>query len=450
MSVYITIDGTRYDDLKSVSFEPQYDPRMESLPICEFSAVMLTDENAEAFEGKTANLYHLVISDRSTEPWTTFWQCLAQDYTITQARRTEQKYVEIRAVSMVDYLDQRVLAAKMYNQTPQADFMYDVFEGATVNEIDVIPTDEWFSYEPSNRYVTMFCPRQTARERLLWYCLAYGYRVIQWGDYSSPGGGEEDTPSVRVVSTQVSNYRLVEPSDIYYRPMVERVSRYRALTMTDVGTITDQEMQGEAWRKCVVQEPGETEEGMEVEGEIWYARISTGIIRRAGMTEGDVAAISDSVMVWASSYVNKDPWFMDYEVSVDILWDMYVDPSTHELAFAPGSGIEVSTDGRTSYRGIVKSVKYVFGRRERLSLVVVTDMQTRTLTGVEVIVKYTYNGNQLGYETLFKPAYTALYYAVKSVWVNTPGGMREFYANYSSLTILFDSNKTVEIQCQQR
>lgn len=441
MSAFIIIGGTRYNNLKSVSFEPQYDPRMESLPVNEFTAEIVTETD---IEGTSADLYHTVIQDVANT-WTQDEQCLAYNYQITKNERTGKDTIKIRAQSWVYILDKRILPAKMYRGTAIAEFMNDVFDGATVNDVyNSISCDYTYSTPPQN--VTMYCPQQTARERLLWYCLAYGKRVIQWGNYDSLNG-EQSLYSIRIVDhyNSVAVPRRIAYDDTFYKPSVKKVSSNSTLELYEYVSSTQTEKQGEVWRRCVVVEPGETESGLETDGEVWYVKVRMQQFKRsASAFKDDTATIKDGLYVYNPSSVYTVPWFYDYEVELDALWSMRVPMSQRDLYFMPGDTVEFYVDDETMCKGIIKSTSFIFGKRERLHMVIVTDLEP--LTVYTAIVRYMYNGAQLGH---YGPTHPDRPYALQlpDITVKTANGDMVFEpTQYSSKYIYADSNTDVTIQ----
>ena len=451
MSVYITIGGTEYRNVRSVSYDPQYDPRMESLPICEFSAEVVTSVTAEALAGSWANLYHTVVK-QAVSGWPERDRCLAYDYLITEAEQIGAGAVKIKAKSYVYILDQRVLEAKMYDNTPIADFMYDVFEGPSVNGVyDSLSTSYKVPTLPTT--VTMYCPQQTARERLLWFCAAYGKMVTQWGDYQTIAEVEAGTGTpyaIRVTDNEIASGSMdrITPDMIYDKPTVSKVSSYTALTMYKIIQYTQTEHTGPSWKKCVVKEAGELPDGMIVDDdEIWYINFRKKQYERQGavFTE-NVAEISDELLIRNEYSPFAAPWFLDFEVELDVLWGMVEGENNPELSYMPGSTLIFATDRETRCRGIIKSVGFTFGKREKLHLVIVTDLEP--LETHTAVIRYMYNGIQLGQHgpEIVDNGY---YFTVPSIKALTPGGIMTFVpASGQAQTYYLSSDQDTDLDIQ--
>lgn len=421
MAVYIARDGTEYRDIKSVSFTPEYDPRMQSLPICEFTAEIVCDDPVENFKGERVDLYHIVpveinsgydLSDRAVR--------LAKDYFVTSAEKIAAGVISITAKSEIYILEQRTLFSKMYRNTPIADFLYDIFESDEA--------DGYSQYGPVTDYidepysgtgtVNMYCPAQTARERLLWYCIAYGRRVIQWNDgtYS-----DDQTPySVRIVANKyamtLSESVFIPPWCTYKQPVKKYVSTYNALEFYELVDYTSYERTGDNIRKVVIG-ADDLPEGLEPEdAETWYLQFD----RREYERDDDVfafdtAKIKDDILIYSPSTVFKKPWFFDYEVELEMYYGIGYDSITLRThPYMPGQCIRFYIDENTICGGIVKSVGFTFGALERLKLVIATDM--KPLETVPVTIRYTANGAPNGV------ALTLHYTGVPDSWfyVQTP------------------------------
>ena len=159
--MYLEMASYTYTRLKNLSFAPQTDLIGQSLPICEFTVDVLTEDSVSV--GTDVKLY-----DDLDNLWA--------QYTVVFAEHMDAGTLRIRARSALALLEQDRLPAVYYSAEPIAEVLIDVFAntGSGVGAY-VYRLDSSFS----GATVTGYCPEQTARDRLLWVCFTLGAYVSQ-------------------------------------------------------------------------------------------------------------------------------------------------------------------------------------------------------------------------------------------------------------------------------
>ena len=162
-----TVNSTAYHDLKSLSFNPETDITLSSIPVCEFTVEIKTTDNIGV--GLPISLY----DDKGV---------LYARYRIQKAERIADNIVRVQAQSYLALMDSWVLKACRIDGDRSISqwmtrFMFTdnyVKSGKQkyinityLDGIDEIKLDGFF-------------PEQTMRERLQQICLAYGITVRQW------------------------------------------------------------------------------------------------------------------------------------------------------------------------------------------------------------------------------------------------------------------------------
>ena len=157
----IVIGSNSYTALENVTFSPEVSVAGTVLPIPEFTADIHTTDTIAVGEYAT-------MVGRGGLHFARYW--------IVYAERTAPGVVRIRAQSRLTLLDRRTLPAVMYDKNN--DYLYSILQGIfrDISREVTFPT----SY-PLTPYGGFF-PEQTARERLLWFCLIAQAYVKTFGD----------------------------------------------------------------------------------------------------------------------------------------------------------------------------------------------------------------------------------------------------------------------------
>lgn len=152
----ITVGNETYSSIKDLSFAPVADVTGDSLPINEFSAEIITDDDIAV--GATAQLY-----DDLDNMWAS--------YTVSFSERTNAGR-KIIAQSVISILSKRTRDLAFYDEEPVTNILNNIFLGLPAYSLDPSLTNE---------KISGYVPEQTCRERLQWICLVLGAYVKSFG-----------------------------------------------------------------------------------------------------------------------------------------------------------------------------------------------------------------------------------------------------------------------------
>jgi hypothetical protein len=151
-----------YTRIARVDFSPEVDIKLNSLPVDMLTVDIITQDTLE--RGWLISLKNDVDT-------------LFAKFKITKVQRINKDTLRVEAQSPLGLLDWWTVGAERINTTAGA-AVYDLFSG--------LPKSGYFSIVPytlptelASININGFAPEQTARERLLWLCLAMGAWVQQ-------------------------------------------------------------------------------------------------------------------------------------------------------------------------------------------------------------------------------------------------------------------------------
>lgn len=151
----VVIGNTEYESIANLSFSPETDVAGTKIPVNEFWVDIHTEDTIS--NGST-----VFLKDDLDNIWAKYW--------IVYAEHITDGIVRICGQSKIALLDRRTLKAVMYNQMPLLSVLKTIFAG--------LPSGSYTIAEMySDTVITGFCPKQTARERLLWVCFVIGAYV---------------------------------------------------------------------------------------------------------------------------------------------------------------------------------------------------------------------------------------------------------------------------------
>ncbi len=341
--MYVKINNVKYKKLKNLSFVPETDLSGQSIPICEYSVSIITDDDIAI--GEIARLY---------DDLDTLWA----SYVVVYAERHEDDMLHIRAQSDLIYLDQDRLPAVYYNAEPIANVLEDVFAntgsgmGAYVYRLDS-------SF--SSATVTGACPEQNARERLLWVCFTLGAYVKQYfSDY--------------IDILPIPSQAVTVPLDMtYWKPK----PAYRDLVT---------EIRCKYYTFAVSAEPGPTDKYIVI-GSTYY------VITEAEATLANPAAPAGA----PASIVSIDGVYLLNSANVgtvlSFLARWHFSRTTVDMAvidnaeFIPGQKAIIYMDEASMATGYIESCDFSFGMQAKadMRLTATSEVEAATLT---ILYKY--------------------------------------------------------------
>lgn len=150
------ITVTDYTAVKALSFAPQADLIASALPVNEFTADLVTED--DIYIGDYGELY-----DDRDRLWARYW--------VSYAERVEAGTTRVTAKSLLALLSQAKLPARRWVEKDAAEAIWECFYGPGPRF-----GMETYALDSSFDEVTLdgFVPEQTARERLLWILFSIG------------------------------------------------------------------------------------------------------------------------------------------------------------------------------------------------------------------------------------------------------------------------------------
>lgn len=151
----VVIGENTYEALSNLSFSPETDVVGTKIPINEFWVDIHTEDVIR-------NGAVVTLKDDLDNVWANYW--------VVYAEHISNDIVRICGQSKITLLDRRTLRAVMYDQEPLFNVLNSIFARMPSGSYSVA---EMYS----DTVITGFCPKQTARERLLWVCFVIGAYV---------------------------------------------------------------------------------------------------------------------------------------------------------------------------------------------------------------------------------------------------------------------------------
>lgn len=346
----LRISGSDYDRVRALEFAPEADLSGRTLPINGFTAEVIAAGSAIE-PGAVAALY-----DDGGNLWARYY--------VTHAVRVEGGAVRLRAQSPLILIDRDVLPATMYQATPVADVLSDVFRntasglGARVYALHA---------DLSGAVITGFAPRQTARERLLWTCVAIGAWVR---------GAFSELIEILPVDDAAAEIPI---SRTYWRPQARQTDcvtalRARAYSFAaGVPTATDRWVQDDGGacylvssREVVLANPDAP------------AGAPENVVSLEGLYFLNDANVSSALTRLARWLFNRG------EAALEVV---------DNGEYVPGQRVRVHLDEATLATGFIRRAAFDFGAQARAAL---------TLTGLDVVasapltILYRFEGTQVG------------------------------------------------------
>ena len=339
--MYLTIDTTDYTELMNLSFAPQIDMTVDSLPINEFSVDIKTDDDIEV--GQYAELY-----DDLDNLWAKYW--------LVYAEHTSEHVVSVRARSELDMLEHVELEEVMYN----GDLLSDVLDDTMVRQAGsgiVAVIDYDLDSSLSAVTVTGYCPAQTARERLQWLLFTSGAYVQTFFN---------DRPTIKPLDETIT---LIPLEKIYWRPAVtydDYVTSIKvtAYTFSQAAQATDDS-------SYVFPPPWvATEQVYTLNNTDAPSGIADNIVEIDGLYLVNTSNVSAILTRLARRY------FKRASINADVI---------DNAEYIPGDKITIYTDAATLFDGFIEQAQFAFGVQAKATLKIVS-LDTRPVG----VLKITY------------------------------------------------------------
>lgn len=451
MAVYIRRGSTTYthDVIKSVTFTPEVDMRLETLPVCQFSAEIVTDESDDELIGATVSLCHDTYSSTFYDNYA-IEEVLASCYIIVEVSRISKHVVSILAKNVIYALQKRELAPSFIAYSDFYGLTDDLFNGPTTND-NADQLDPGFGqFNIGGRFLMNgICSAETAYERLRKLCQACGIVITQWGFPSFSGNGtsfayryypdyESKTPVLIPMENTFKDPKITKNA------AVKSVIRKRYYNHTLVDHSGD-----DNWVKLTIQESADLGNGLIIEGQVAYAQTVELEANNPSIDEiGEYILIeSSTIQGQYNNIVQANAYFRHYEVELDVLYFPTYRTSSvpiQDNLYEPGRKVRFYVNPTTIYEGYIKSANYHFGKAERLTLVISTDLQP--VQGFTLKFVYEYSGRKLGEREYYYPDGYSYSVTHPNISVDVVGTTETFSPLTATSTGTLNSNTTITIQ----
>lgn len=394
MAVYLQSTGgsTQYRNIKSISFAPEHDPRLETLPVCQYEADVVTDDTPETFIGSYFDLREDMGYQNATNT------LLAGEYELYEAEQVGRGVVHIKARSIVGWLETRTLDAEYFENVSLQTFVERLFSDSPMNEGEPIWTDDDsypFTIDSNSTFdsVTGFCPVQTARERLQWLAQSQLMHVVQYGVRSEGGLYLTKSLDYRYGGSPgpIANTssKLVLPENTYRKPIVKKVTGYSGGIVYYYYSFSTTEHKGEDWASETWYREWDLSTQEWVDVPIYY-RVRSRTYNDGTGDQYNVVEISGNKLMNYAYTGTQDSiayiYFRKYEAEVDIL--QIKQDGTNDTYIWPGDRVRFYTDPDTIYEGIVKSVSFTFGALAKAKIIVSTDYVPVDVSYIELVFRF--------------------------------------------------------------
>lgn len=392
--MYIEIDfgndeiiAYKGDQIKSLSYAPECDQTMQTLPVAEFDVVLQDDVYTESrFEGHS-------ISIKLEEPLA---QTLAEGFFIADVKKISSGVYELKAkYGIVETLSQVDLPPLDYTSGgyTMGTIIENVFRDAGF--IWTSTSDRPYNIDYSATSVFSNCPtsyfwgyagEQNARERLRQICQAFGLYVRQTmkqlviyaandNEYSQSYNPQSPFWAVESIYT----YKGFKKSKIQLPQKIEYTT-YEGWTKTNPGD--------ENYTRIQIGETNDFPDPQPIY--VWVLKRNNNIFiggRGSPVTINEnvfIRQLNDSIIRQMAKAYSRQ---YEYDLETAIL------PTRNERSYTmtnvpdPWNNVAIRLDDHMQYTGIFKRMEYIFGTTTRVRRVISTDCQP-----VGEMVEYTVRG----------------------------------------------------------
>lgn len=349
--MYVKIDETEYTEITGLEFNPSADLTGSTVPINDLWVSIRTDDEVPV--GSRVSLY-----DDNDRIWAKYW--------VTYSEIENGGFKRVHGQSALFKLAQAPLEPIMYEDVTVGDALEDVL--ATIG--DEYEIDEDIASETLNGY----CPKQTARVRLQWICMAVGAYIREFFDDHM-----SIVPYGNVLDTTVGK------QDVFWKPTVNYTDYVTAV----VGTYY-------SYQEGV---PTRQDRYVEVGGKTYIQSESS-----VTLTNPDVPEIALDNVVEISNVTLLNSSNIDAVLSRLALYNfkrMSVDMDIVDNGeVEPAQAILTYSDEDQIVAGFVKSASFRFGMRARASIEL---MGCEVRDGAWLTVNYVWNDMTIGMKRFYFP-----------------------------------------------
>lgn len=406
--MYIQIGGTSYSNLRNVQFSPEINVAGTALPVPEFSADIVTDDTINVGDFAT-----MVGADNLH--FAKYW--------ILFSERVQPGVVRIRAQSRLTMLDRKILPAKMYESGSAYVYsvLQDIFRDMNISEYYIPPG---YSLTPFSG----FFPEQTARERLLWLCLAVGTFVKTFGDTDTSAEVRDKIEFLPILETA----QLVPLEKTFLRPAVTYSDYVTAVTATSYSFTEREPQSGEASVTDGTKTWVVTKQDVTLSNPDAPSAVPENVIKVPDVMVINSSNVDDILSRMAKYY------FPRMSIELD---------AVNNGEWFPGSKLQVYTGLHSIASGYAERMDFRFGiqSRAKIHLKACAEVESASL-----VVRYLYQNAELARQQYYFPV--GYSYSIKNRYPDvTAGKLRTiFYTEneYATGTVA-QGGSTNNQPCQQ-
>lgn len=349
MTVNVMIGNKVYSDaVSNIHTSPEVCLTCTELPIGQVTFDVKTTDTIQL--GSRAIVYETYPS----EPYVAYW--------VTSAVRNGET-VSVVAKSVLYMLDSIELEAEMFDDISVHSAIIEVF-------MDVINTfPQTYSYYVDSSYsettITGYCPKQSARERLLWICMAIGAYV----DTSFT------TLLCRIlpISAIMNDIVTVPMTDVFYRPQISEDDYVTAIKITAY-----------SYREGT---PSTTDKWVEADGDYYIETQTEYTLTNPNIpvTVTDNPVVIDSVKLMNTGNVNEILTLLSLQYFKNTVVDAEI---IHKPTYGFGQTYLVPINERTYVHGYISSMDFVFGSMSNKVRVDIRQIGTESIAKITIERKW--------------------------------------------------------------
>ena len=375
--MYLKLSKNRTDrtyegnQIKELSFAPDYDPTMCTYPVCEFEAKIY-----DATVSESDLLYSRVyLHGKQPSSSSDFTTLLAGYYRVNEVKTIERNLFYIKAQSVLAELEDINLSPVYLDHRNAESYITEIFSNAGLYDAFVI----FAPYSDSELHG--YCPRQTARERLAYVVQSLGCMIVQWGSNTAEGIRIYGATDARTDSSYASYSADELPYKKTYKvPIIKKKDAVDKYTYKKYILWSTTQPTTSGWDSVILYYY------YDLEGD----RTPVYLYYKADMqTIGSGAkenSLPDNMLISGSTSALNGlarAHFRPMTAEMDVL----IDDGNYSKVM-PSNKVEFYADDTTMYSGVIRSARFTSGLLTRVHLEIDVDPNPITLVHCRFNYRY--------------------------------------------------------------